>query len=380
MRLTDIVAQLQLVLPQYTDYFSNTLAIESIVVEPTIATIKTTSAHGLLNNKAVTISEVSIQNGITAISKDGLIYTLDTDIKHDLSYGYPGYETVTLGGFTSYDWNDDFTLTGVPNRDQFNIQSANTIPTLNGSEYLLENRIDGVNGRFSVTVIDATTFTISGSFEEGVYLGGYVKTKVRIAASINIDRTLQQYTKKEIDEMWAFVSMHDATASKDRNAYNDGVATFANGEDIRLRIIDGFSVFLIANVSESIAAVDAIDIFRHELLGPILKSLYGVSFPTGLSESSDFKAIITGHGQSFYDRATLVYQYNFQFTNDITIEDGVENQNTRAFTKLKYVQRINPEGIEDNNPTSFPLPFPIDFDESAIPHLSFQTELPEETG
>jgi len=339
MKLSEVVAQLQLILPKYTDFFSETISVNSIVASGGVATVNA-PAHGMSDGNAITISDVAQETPIDAVSKDGLIFTFGTDIKHDLTHGYPGYETVTLGGFTDSAWNDSFDLKAVNARQSFNVQSVNSLPVLNGNEYILEKRIDGINGRYSVTVIDDDNFSVPGSFEDGSYLSGTVKTSVRIAGSVSIERSLQQYTKQDVGDLWAFVSMNDATVSKDRNTLNDADATFANGEDTRLRLIDGFSIFLVGNVSKEISGEKMIDVFRHDMLGPLLKSLSGVRFSTGLYNSGDFRTILLGHNFVLYDRAILVYQYNFQFTNDITIADQAENDDTRAFSEIDYTQTM----------------------------------------
>jgi len=147
--------------------------------------------------------------------------------------------------------------------------------------------------------------------------------------------------------MWAFVSMNDVIASKDRNANSDAVATFANGQEPRLRLMDGFSIFLVGNATEEIAGVGLLDIFRHDMLGPILKSVSGVRFDTGLYYSGDFKTVLTGHNYVDYNRAILIYQYNFQFSSDITLDDQAEDSDTRAFTEIDYTNSIGGDDTED---------------------------------
>ena len=66
MKLADVVTQLQLVLPKYTDYFDDSLSISSIEATADTATIITSSAHLLSNNDAVTIADVAIQTAIDA--------------------------------------------------------------------------------------------------------------------------------------------------------------------------------------------------------------------------------------------------------------------------------------------------------------------------
>lgn len=349
MRLSEVVSQIQLVLPKYTDYFSTSLEIASIVATDTLATIDTVLDHNLSveDDDAVVIVGVSQKNSISSISKDGLVYTIETIEDHDLTFGFPGYETISLGGFTDSEWNDNFKLLSTPTRKSFTIQSINTLPALNTNEYLSEIRIDGVNGRFAATVTSGTQFTIPGDFKPGSYTGGLVKKTTRIAGSVSIERALEQYTKQSVENLWMFVTMSDATISKDRNAMSDAVATIAAGEDIRMRMIDGFSIFIVKNTKNELAAVNALDIARHELLSPISKTLFGVRFSTGLSGDGDFSAIMTGHNFVEYNRATLVYQYNFEFVTDMTVEDAVENTDTKAFTDIVYNQEVGGDDTDD---------------------------------
>ncbi len=347
MKLTEVVTQLQLLMPQFTDLFSNTLNVTSIVASGGVASINA-DTHGLLTNDPVTISEISQENPIISVSRDGLLFTFETSINHDLTLDDPNYETVTIGGFTDSVWNDSFSLVGIPDRTNFIVQSTNpNLPILNSNEYLAEIRIDGINGRYPVTVLDVDNFTVSGNFEDGDYLGGTIKTAVRIAGSVSIERAFEQYTKQIKEDLWMFVTMNDAVTSKNRTAYNDAIATIAANEDIRTRLIDGFSVFLIMNVNDETAAVDAVDVCRHDLLSPICKSLFGARFSTGLSGAGDFAAILTGHNFVQYDRATFVYQYGFEFTNDLTLEDAVKNTDTRAFSEIDFTQVMGGDDTED---------------------------------
>ena len=356
MKLTEVVNQLQLVLPKYTDLFSNTLGISSIVSSSNVATITTSPAHGLVNNQAVTISDVAQENIIDSVSQDGLVFTFTTTNNHDLTFGYAGYENVTFGGFSDSAWNTTHQLLSIIDRKTFTVQSTETIPTLNASNFLSEIRIDGVNGRFPVTVTSPTVFTVAGTFLDGDYLTGTVKTAVRIAGTATIERGLEQYTKQNVSDLWLLVSMSDAIVSKNRTAYNDATATIGNGEDIRTRLIDGFSVFIIKNVKSDIAAVDALDIARHDLLTPLMKSLFGARFSTGLNGLGDFRAILTGHNFVEYTRAILVYQYNFEFTTDLTLDDTVDPLDTKAFSDIDYTHSVGGDDTTDATIKNIELP------------------------
>jgi hypothetical protein len=346
MKLTEVVLQLQAILPKFTDYFSETISVTSIIASGGVAVINAVG-HLLLNGKPVTISDVAINNVIDSVSQDGLIFTYTTVLTHDLSLDFPGYENVVLGGFTDGSWNNSFKLIDVPNGNTFKVQSTNILPTLNGNEYLTEVRADGINGRFAATVIDADHFSVSGDFLDGDYSTGTVKKSVRIAGSVTIERALEQYTEQLEDDLWMFVTMSDATVSKNRNALNDATATITSGEDIRTRIIDGFSVFIVKNTTDEIAAVESLDIARHDLLNPITKTLFGARFSTGLFDSGDFVTILTGHNFVEYTKATFVYQYNFEFVNDMTQNDAVDVEDTKAFREIDYTHSIGGDDTTD---------------------------------
>ncbi len=347
MKLSEVVLQLQLILPKFTDYFSRTLTISSITAAGGVATIVAPS-HGLANLAPITISQVTQNTAINSVSKDGFLFTFGTVAVHDLTFDYPGYENVKLAGFTDSVWNDLFKLMAVPDKNTFIVQSTNSLPTLTGGESLLEERIDGVNGRYAITLVDPNTFQITGNFEDGTYTDGTIKAAVRIAGSVSIDRALDQYTAMGDGELWIFVVMGDAVVSKNRTAYNDATATIAPNEDIRTRIVDSFSVFIIQSVKAEIAAVDAVDIARHDLLSPICKSLFGSIFSTGLSGAGDFRAILTGHNFIEYMREWFLYQYTFESTSDLTLEDAVDELDTKAFAEIDYTQQI--EGAGDDVP------------------------------
>jgi hypothetical protein len=354
----DVVTQLSLLLPKYTDKVSDVLSISSIVVSSNIATITTSSAHGITTGQAITLANVEIKTPITARSQDGTLFTFTVSPAHDLTFNWSDHDNITLSGFTNPNWNGSFELKDVPNRFTFIVQSSESIPALNGNEVLHEVRNDGINGRFYATRISATVFTISGTFLDGTYTGGTVNKGIRIAGSITIERALDQYTEENLTDLWMFVVMNDAETSKSRHAFSDATATKATGDDMRLRLIDGFTITIVINTSDDIHATDAIDICRHDLLLPILKSVYGALFDTGLSNDPEFKAVATGHGFREYTKAILAYTYEFEFPMDLTIDDAVNEGDTRAFRDIDFTQE---QGGDDTTDMTV---VPINLDDS----------------
>lgn len=358
MKLLDIVTQLAILLPKFTDKVSDVLTISSISVSSNVATITTTSAHGLTTGKAVTLANVEIKTPIATRSQDGLNFTFTTDPAHDLTFGWADHENITLSGFTDSAWNGSFALQSSPNRFNFVIQSAETIPTLNGNEVLHEIRSDGINGQFSATRVSATVFTITGDFLDGTYTGGTVNKGVRVAGAVTIERALAQYTEQSVTDLWMFVVMNDAELSKDRHSFSDATATKVTGDDMRVRLLDGFTITIVIATSQDITATDSIDICRHDLLSPILNSVFGALFDTGLAANPDFRAVLTGHGLNEYTKAILAYTYEFEFPMDLTADDAVNEGDTRAFRDLDYTQE---QGGDDTTDMTV---IPINLDDS----------------
>lgn len=360
MKIADIINQLRGVIPKYTNYFSDVLSVSSVSATGGVATIVTSSAHGLIGGENIVLKDVLTQTFINVMTQNGLVFTVTTTTDHDLTYGWPDHEYVTLSGFNQTEWNGLFYLLSVPNRRTFTIRSSNVIPgglqfpllfpwvwnDFNGTECLLENRIDGINGRYSVTVIDPVTIQITGDFEDGEYIGGSITCAHRISGAVTEERAIEQYTNQPLDDFWMFVVMTDANVSKDRETYSDATATKPNGNDMRMRLIDGFSLFIIANVTQDITAINALDVCRHDIFLPILKSLNGVRFTSGLTYENDFKSIMTGHSVFGYDRAVFVYRYDFELVMDLTNDDTVAPEDTRAFRDIDYYQSIGGDDVE----------------------------------
>jgi hypothetical protein len=345
MRILDIVNQLRLLLPLYTDKVSTVVGITSIVVSSNIATITTSAAHGLRSGQEATLANVTVETPITDVSQNVTLFTFTTSPAHDLTEGW--HTQITISGFTDSAWNGEFALKSANKRTEFVIQSTETIPSLNGNEVLHEVRSDGINGRFSATVVDSTTFTITGSFLDGNYSGGTVNTSVRVSGAVTLESAIDKYTKQNIDKLWIFVVMNDADISKSRYAFSDATATPARGDDIRLRLIDGFTVNIFLPSSDELLGVTSLDVARHDLLQPILKSLYGARFPTGLDGDMDFRVVPIGHGIAEYNAAFLVYTHGFEASFELTENDAVLEGNTRAFRDIDYTQEIGGDDTTD---------------------------------
>lgn len=356
MKLNDIANQLKRLLTSYTDLFSSNLTISSIVSDGSIVTV-TAPSHGLVTGAGVVLTGVEKQTAINSVSKDGLIFTYGTSVDNDLTMNWyrnprdaSSLNTVKFDGFTDPNWNAIFNLTEVLNRRSFKVQSANSLPTLNGNEKLLEI-LPSINNAFAITVVDTNTFTFTGSIASGVYQGGKVSTIPRVYVAVNgqdaWDR-IQSPLLQNNYSMFVLPPLSGVSTSKDRNTFSDAVSAKSSGTDLRLRLLDGFSLLVIAPTETQNAGGLAIDICRHDLRPVIYSCLLGAKFPTGLS-TSEFKIIPTQDDVASYDRSKLIYQYNFQLPVDVTSLDSVPPADTSAFRDIDFTLTVeNAEMTTEN--------------------------------
>jgi len=344
MRLNDVANQLRLLIPQYTSLFSDYISVSSISVTSGVATITTSTAHGLTTGKSVIMNGVGRKTPISAVSQDGLIFSFTTGVDHDITtnwYSDPSDRStlgkIRLGGFTVSGWNGLQTLKSAVNRRTFSFQSALTSPVLNGGEYVLEVEAGGMTGAFPVTVTGASSFTISGAFPNGVYTGGLISKNPRIAVAIDgLDVWSRIQTPLQPDQFAMFVLPTPVVTSKDRSELSDAVSGRTQGSDFRLKVISGFSLLIIAPTNNQLSAGRAIDICRYDLRPVIYKSICGAVFDTGMSEDAKYKVIPIDDAVLNYEKAILVYSYEFQVPFDLTVDDTVPPARTSAFRDISY--------------------------------------------
>lgn len=349
MLVRDVVNQLRLVLPDYTDLFSDLLDIVSVTASGGVVTVITITPHNLQTGQKIIFSKVKTRTPITSlVSQEGFIFTFGSD-EHDLTFNSPEHLNVEFDGFTDSAWNDIFKLMAVQNREKFSVQSANAAPVLTGNEVLLEDRIDGIRGSYEITVVDPVTFTVDGDFPDGIYSVERLASNVRIAGSRDLSRFVNDlYTRQPADDrFWGVVEPHPANISKDRSTFSDATATFPAGTDMRLRIIDGFTFSVVVRIINEIAAVNAIDICRG-LRYSLYKTLFGVKFDSGFETKSEFITIPTSDSESplsVNNNAYYIHSFDFEVQTDVTFQDAVDNRNNRAFRDIMYSQDVGEQQI-----------------------------------
>lgn len=362
MKIADIVTQLVKIVPQVSDLFADSLPVESIVGDGINVTVTTIEKHRLQTGAFVNLSGVAVETDIASVVNTGAVAAIETSTAHDLTLGWPPHASVQLTGFTDPQWNASFTLLDVSNRKNFDIDATGlATPTLTGSEKLLELVLGRFNGPATITRIDGTTFTFP-STAIGSGIGGIIQGSPRISGVVNVAKAIDAYTEQKITDWWLFVTQPQTSpVNKSRRADTDLNSEMTMQTDFQEYISDGFTIFAVGNSSETSAALETMDIARHDILPALLAAVRGFSVPSGLCEESNLPIDLISHGFAVYSGAIYVHQYIFQAPQLLTRGDTVQPE-TVAFRDVDYTQLItSPEGNMERE-----LTVKIDLDEDPL--------------
>lgn len=342
MTLSEIVGQIRLHMPLYTSALSPILSVNFVSSTTDTATVTTNAPHGLQTGAPIVVTDYKVGTTLDSWTQDGEIYTFTTGEDHDLTPGW--HDTVEFRGFNNNEWNGTFPLVSVLDSRNFKISSPFFYPPPSGETIVLENRIGGVNGYYAITVLNHLEFSFEGDFISRPYPFGHregvISTAVRVVAAVDIDRVIEQYTRQSADDLWMIVLPEDVDVGRSIYAESDAIATITASDDFRLRLLDGFTLAIIKSTVNESAAVEAVDLCRHDLLPPILKTLCGARFSSGLTTGGDFRSSLSGHGVMRYTDAYMVYRYDFEVVMDTVIEDTVYEGDTAAFRDVYYEQAV----------------------------------------
>lgn len=335
MKIAEIVTQLATVLPLLsTDRYTESVAIFKLSGDGAVASIQTTVPHGLVIGSPVYITNVAIGTRISSVVLTANVATIETVTDHDLTLGWPPHATITLSGFSDSAFNDTFTLSSVPNRRKFSIDTVVSLtpPVLTGSEKLLELVPGGFNGTFQVaTVVSTFTFTFASTFT-GASSGGDVVTQIRIAGAVSSGRAQDEYTRQASDDLWLFVTQPDiVSVSKDRRALGDAVSEQGPNTSYELDIIDGFTVWCFVPASTSKAGLEPSDIARDDVLRDLLLSIQRYRPTSGLAHKTPSRVILRSHGPAGYDGAVYIHEFVFEIPLRMSGDDTLMLANTVAF-------------------------------------------------
>jgi hypothetical protein len=343
MKLEQLLIQLFSELPKYTSYFSSPLAIQSLTYSAGVVTATTSTPHNFVVNNTLNITGAAIQNPVISLTRVNSIATAVTQYDHDLTEGYN--DTVTISGADQVGYNGEKKLLSVPNRRTFTFLVGNTVITpATGTIFLIEvdrvyNPYNGV--KLITSVPTPTTFTYAVSQDVFSPPVGEINLSagLRIGGALSIEKAIEWYTEQNSNEYWLFVVLDDISASKDRFSLDDAVATTAEGNRYRQRVITPFKCYVIAPLIDdtsilSVSGRYVVDSMR-DVFYSLCKSLLRVRIPSGFSESVWSEIMFVNAGMVTYNHAYYVHQFSFEATFDITLPDTVEPSYNVAFRDLE---------------------------------------------
>jgi hypothetical protein len=330
MKALDVINRLKQVVPRHTGLFCDEINVYTLSFSGGIVTCTCAVAHELTEGEEIFISGALTPITINSITRVGSLATAITNSNHDLTRGYQ--ENVTINGAHQTEYNGEHPLIDVLNRKTF-VFSVSGTPTTpcTGSPMMIEDIKAGYNGLHTVlSVIDSRTFTYAiTSAPESPAQGTIVLRKgLAITGDVTMDRFLYSYSKQPENKFWMVVIMGGASTSKDRFTLSDALSTSTvSSVEARLRIIDPFSIFVVAPSSDTLTAMTIRDGMGY-VLNVINKGILFYRFPTETAIESPLGVSLLGHGMYQYDIARYIHEFRYEFVYDLIRDDGVDDADT----------------------------------------------------
>lgn len=359
MKTRDIVDQLQTEVPRHTNKFTVQVAFTSLTAAGTTVTAVTAAAHGRVTGEAVSVTGVLVANPVALVAS-GTTITGTTTFDHDLTE-FNG-ATVTISGAADSDYNGTFALVTANNRRKFTYEALSApAGAAGGSPLLEEDRRNGYNGRFAITLVNATTFTYEVNTTpagDAVTTNAFANTKSRISRAVSLESVADAYTRQaDADTLWMFVVPGDTAISNDRNQLNDSIASFLEGTERRLHTIVNFDIIVVFPSSDERAAAEAAD-DAQDIAVVLYKSIAGYFSPSSMGDDTQFLITPINHGFGDYNGSYYIHRYSWQVMEDITEPDTFHVE-TRAFRDARLIMENEfGEDIIDTN---------VDLDDEPLP-------------
>jgi len=346
MKASDIITQLLRVLPSKTGLFSEEVSISSLSKAGTITTAVTAAAHGLTTGDYVYVAGANRKTPITSILRAGTVATVITTSDHDLTEGW--ITTVEITGAAESAYNGVKPLTNVNSRNKFTytVTGAPTTPAT-GTPFLLEPWRRGFNGWYSITVTDSTTFTYTSEDSYTATASGtmVLRKLPRISGALNIDRAIDSYTKFGQNKLWAFVVLGDVTASRDKNTLSDAVALHTTGSAFRQNIINDVSIFIFYPMKDTISGRAERDSIT-DIATYLYKSVLGKSYSSYFTDDPTATLNFLSHKVLMWTTGYYIHQFKFEAVSELTGNDIIDPNYTRAFRDLELAFNNVDYGIE----------------------------------
>jgi hypothetical protein len=352
MRAIEVIKQLQMMLPQYTDAFTDNFSVANMTRVGTTVSVTTATDHGLASNDYANIVGAKTYITIDTLTQINGVATATTSQDHTLTLAQEevrlGREKfVNISGANESEYNGSHKLLSVPDRGTFTFEISPSAPTPATGSPILEIFGLGYEGRHLVTVVDPTNFTFQTSETPNSPAIGTIeaRTKARISGAVEPAVAELAYTKKEPGKIWAFVVTGDKVANKDRHNKSDAISAFGSGDEYRQLVIQPFSILCFFPATDYIAARQSRDA-ADDLVLPFCKSLLRFKiFSPNFTEDPYSGTVFSGDRFLLYNNAYYVHQYDFETTAWMVYGDTIDPEYEAAFRdiSLSFESSLNPD-------------------------------------
>lgn len=348
----EIVDRLAASIPLYTDGFSESVTIASIVPSGTTATATTSSAHGIVENQDVSIigADAPVKIDTASFLRTASQAVFETLQDHDLTLSQrdiaAGGKTITISGAAESEFNGTFELINVTNRRKLIIAVDDSGSTTISGSPIVENANGGIFNGFATAVnVTATTFDyeLQVSYTQNAVVdNAKVQTSIRIGSVIDIEQYLiDVHTKQDITANRLIVQLGDVTVSKKRNEETDA-ASSASGQDSYTPVmIQSFAIYIVMNATQDLTASQLRDTVESEYIPAIFKAVARAKFSTGFTYDQ-YRSTPTGHGVFAYasqngkNKALYVHEATFEQLTMLTQVDMVGPDDNVAMRDIEY--------------------------------------------
>lgn len=352
MKASDIVKQLATEIPKHTDAFTNSIGILSIVPTGASALVETSGAHLLEENQNISIigTKTPVEIDTASFLRTGTTAFFNTIQDHDLTLSDTdvsnGGKTITISGANEPEFNGTFYISRVVSRNAVEIFVEDAGPTtITGAPIVENGGVDTFNGWFKATGVTADTFTIAlprVAVLPAIVTEAKAQTSIRIAAVLDVVQYLTDvYTAEGLTEDQLIIQLGDVTTSKRRDEQTDATgSSYANYAHTPI-LIQPFSVYIIQNVTNQLAAATARDLVESTYVPAVMRSLERVTFDTGFSYNYG-QVTFTAHGVYAYaddtglNKAIYVHEMTFEQLARLTKDDAYDSNVSIAMRDIEY--------------------------------------------
>lgn len=346
MKLSDVITQLVVLLPTFTEKFTDTVQVSELTRSgaTTKMTAKCLDQHHVETGDAVCILNAEMHIAVSSLTRVGIVGTVVTATDHDFTNAIA--PEITISGADDVEFNGTFKRINVVNRRTITFQMADSGPTSSANGVLenAESALRQYDGTYKVTSVPNTTeFTFdhpTTSLADPTGDAIVARVKPRISGAIDITRAIAAYTKQALGKYYLVGVVGDVSASQSRQIHSDAVDNFQRGTFLRQQLIQNLSLFVIIPVSQEIAARQSRD-DAEELFRAITRSLVNSSFDSYLHVGKQGPIQFIRHGVFDYNTSVYVHEYAFQQIVDLVFEDSVGFDLDVAFREIDF--NINPD-------------------------------------